>query len=305
MSRYDLLPPNATPLERDFSRSISSLQRAGQPVPIIRTAKRRDIPDSVVPWLVFEYGLAEILPYVSDERTALELGIPWQRIRGTPQSVTLALDWIGIDGQVEESEGGSYRWAEYQLGLAAPTTGEEIIDRMAAVAALSTPVRSRLQRIYSVYDHRRFVLDFSLLSDGGPLSDHTGTRPRPGWPQISYGDYRATSVEEGATVASGALAIASASVVNLDRFLLDEGIVSEEWHVLNLDGARTEVMPAFASRFDTGTTWSDQLNWGNFSWEGAGYVVSSGERTFDNYFARITAQFLAWDREVNVDWWGD
>lgn len=279
MSRYDLLPPNATTLERDFSRSTSSLQRAGQPVPIIRTAKRRNIPDSVVPWLIYEYGLAEILPYVSDERTALELGIPWQRIRGTPQSVTLALDWIGIDGQVEESEGGSYRWAEYQLGLAAPTTGEAIIDRMAAVAALSTPVRSRLQRIYSVYDHRRFVLDFSLLSDGGPLSDHTGTRPRPDWPQISYGDYHATSVEENATVASGALAVTSVSVPKLDLFLLSQGILDEEWHVLNLDGARTEILPTFASRFDAGTNWSDQLNWGDFSWEGTGYLVSSSSTT--------------------------
>ncbi|MEY3929227.1 MAG: hypothetical protein RLZZ516_937 [Cyanobacteriota bacterium] len=275
MSLYDLLPPNATTLERDFSRSTSSLQRASKPVPIIRTAKRSNIPDSVVPWLIYEYGLAEILPYVSDERTALELGIPWQRIRGTPESIRLALDWIGIDGQVEESEGGSYRWAEYQLGLAAPTTSEAIIDRMAAVAALSTPVRSRLQRIYSVYDHRRFVLDFSLLSDGGPLSDHTGTRPRPDWPQISYGDYRATSVEENATVDAGALAIIGVSVVNLDRFLLDEGTLDEEWHVLNLDGAMTEIWPTFASRFDAGTIWSNQLNWGDFSWEGAGYVVSS------------------------------
>jgi len=51
--------------------------------------------------------------------------------------------------------------------------------------------------------------------------------------------------------------------------------VDEEWHVLNLDGAMTEIWPTFASRFDAGTSWSNQLNWGDFSWEGAGYVVSS------------------------------
>lgn len=279
MSRFDLLPPNATTLERDFSRSTSSLQRSGQPVPTIRIAKRRDIPVSVVPWLVYEYGLAEILPYVTSERTALDLGIPWQRIRGTPESVRLALNWIGIDGEVEESEGGSYRWAEYQLGLAAPTTGEAIIDRMAAVAAFSTPVRSRLQRIYSVYDHRRFVLDFSLLSDGGPLSDHTGTRPRPDWPQISYGDYRASSVELNVTVADAATSIIGVLVARLDLFLLSQGILDEDWHVLNGDGGRTEIWPTTASRFESGTIWSDQLNWGDFSWEGAGYVVSSKTTT--------------------------
>ena len=63
MSRYDLLPPNATQLERDFSRATSPLERLAytstqvfspdvfepdvfddkQPVPNIRTAKRIDI----------------------------------------------------------------------------------------------------------------------------------------------------------------------------------------------------------------------------------------------------------------------
>ena len=32
-SRYDLLPPNATQLERDLSRVTSSLERIGRPVP--------------------------------------------------------------------------------------------------------------------------------------------------------------------------------------------------------------------------------------------------------------------------------
>jgi hypothetical protein len=71
-SRYDLLPPNATQLERDLSRVMSSLVRTGPPVPLIRTAKRTDIPDSVVPWLIYEYGLGEILPYLgNNQRQAL------------------------------------------------------------------------------------------------------------------------------------------------------------------------------------------------------------------------------------------
>lgn len=40
MSRYDLLPPNATPLERNLSRATSTLDRIARPVPIIRIAKR-------------------------------------------------------------------------------------------------------------------------------------------------------------------------------------------------------------------------------------------------------------------------
>lgn len=272
MSRFDLLPPNATTLERDFSRSTSSLERIGAPVPTIRTAKRRNIPDSVVPWLVFEYGLAEILPYVADQRTALELGIPWQRVRGTPESITLALDWIGVDGEVAESEGGSYRWAEYQLGLAAPTSDDELIDRIVAVAALSSPVRSRLQRIFSVYDHRRFVLDFSLLSDGSPLSDHTGTRPRPDWPQISFGDYRSSSVSLNASAVSGAISWTGLFVTNQDRFLLSQGILDQEWHVTNESAGQTDIVTGAASRADSPVTWGATA-WLPIPWEGIVYLA--------------------------------
>ena len=261
MSRFDLLPPNATPLERNFSRSTSSLQRISSTVPTIRTAKRRDIPDSLVPWLIYEYGLAEILPYVATERTALTLGLPWQRIRGTPESVRLALAWIGIDGLVEESERGSARWAEYMLGLAVPPLNREAtINRIVAVTALSTPVRSKLQRIYSVYDYRRFMLDFSLLSDGSPLSDHTGTRPRADWPQISFGDYRTIT------------AALNSNVANTITWTITNSVTST---TSAISSGLTNVVPNSASRFASTTSWSDQLNWGAFSWEGSGYVVSN------------------------------
>jgi P2-related tail formation protein len=274
-SRYDLLPPNATTLERNLSRVTSSLVRAGAPVPTIRTAKRTDIPDSVVPWLVFEYGLAEILPYLSNQREASEGGVQWQRIRGTPAAILQGLGWLNLNGEIDESEGGSYRWAEFQIGIDAPTSGEAIISQITAVARLSAPVRSRLQRIYSVYDFRRFLLDDSLLSDGAILSDHSGVRPRPDWPQISFGDYRSSSVSADFTVISGDLSVIGIQVVNSNCFILDHSLIDEGWHVLNGDGVRTDYLPTTASRFDASTNWSDQLAWGDFTWEGVGYLVSS------------------------------
>lgn len=258
-SRYDLLPPNATQLERDFSRATSSLQRVGPPVPVIRSAKRVDIPDSVVPWLVYEYGLGEILPYLgNDQRLALEEGVLWQRIRGTPEAVRVALGWIGIDGLIEEPERGTDYWATYMLGLSAATTGEEIIDRIAAVARISSPVRSRLQRIYAVYDFRRFVLDDSLLSDGSLLSDHSGVRPRPDWPQISYGQVSSALVEENATATSAHTWMVPVLVHNQDRFILSASILDEEWHVLNLPAVITETI-GLSVEYEGQT-------WGSFGW---------------------------------------
>jgi P2-related tail formation protein len=284
MSRYDLLPPNATQLERDLSRATSSLQRAGAAVPIIRTAKRLDIPDSVVPWLIYEYGLGEILPYLgSNQRRALEEGVLWQRIRGTPEAVRIALSWIDIEGLIEESEGGTARWAEYQLGLSAATQGEQIIDDIVGVTRISSPVRSRLQRIYSVYDFRRFVLDDSLLSDGGMLSDHSGVRPRPDWPQISYGQIVSSLVLENATVASTHTDVIGVLAKNFDRFQLDHSLLDEEWHTINHPSLLTN-LEGVSARYE-GQTWTS-ITWQDQAWGDVNAVASSGvQATYNGVFA--------------------
>jgi P2-related tail formation protein len=259
MSRYDLLPPNATQLERDFSRATSSLQRAGGAVPIIRTAKRTNIPDSVVPWLIYEYGLGEILPYLgNDQRLALRDGVLWQRIRGTPESVRIALGWIGIEGLIEESEGGTNRWAEYMLGLSAPTQGEEIIDRIVAVARISSPVRSRLQRIYAVYDFRRAVYDQCDWDEGAIYDDHSGVRPRPDWPQISYGQILSSFVSVDSSVSSGRTEVIPRLVEAYRLFRYDQDQWDEGWHPLS---------PAVLLTTQEGVSaqYEGQI-WGAFSW---------------------------------------
>lgn len=278
-SRYDLLPPNATQLERDFSRATSGLQRVGPPVPTIRTAKRTNIPDSVVPWLIFEYGLGEILPYLgNNQRRAIAEGVLWQRIRGTPEAVRIALSWINVTGLVEESEGGSARWAEYQLGLSAGTTGEQIINDIVGVTRISSPVRSRLQRIYAVYDFRRFVLDNSLLSDGGMLSDHSGVRPNPDWPQISYGQIHSSLVLENASIGSGHTAVHSQLVVNGDRFQLDHSLIDEEWHTINHPALLTTqegVSGGYQGQVWGAFTWNQLTNWNDTN------TVASSQLTED------------------------
>lgn len=276
MSRYDLLPSNSTPLERDFSRSTSSLQRAGRPVPVVRNAKRINIPDSVIPWLIYEYGLGEVLAYITNQRQAVADGVLWQRIRGTPEAVRVALQWVDVEGLIEEPEAGTDRWAEYMLGLTKATHGEEIIDRIVGVTTISSPVRSRLQRIYAVYDRRRFVLDDSLLSDGSPLSDHSGVRPRPDWPQISYGEITSVRVEEAATVAAGATTIVPSLVKNFDRFLLSQSLLDEEWHVLNHPAIITETI-GYSCRY-TSQTWGD-FAWTDQQWATINVVVSGSVTT--------------------------
>lgn len=234
MSLYDLLPSNATTLERDFSRAISSLDRVGPAGPAIRTAKRTEIPESVVPWLIYEYGLNELLPYLgNNQRRAIEEGVQWQRLRGTPQALKTALGWIGFQPLVEESETGTIRWAEFQLGLDQPPDDLGITDDLIGVSRLSAPVRSRLFRVYSGYDHRRFLLDDHELSGGSWLGDHTGVYLRPDWPQLSFGrdhddafDYTDEPVAE-----LGVERIHGIDGLYEDRFTLDNSLLDEFWHL--------------------------------------------------------------------------
>jgi hypothetical protein len=252
--------------------------------------------------LIYEYGLGEILPYLgNNQRRAIADGVLWQRIRGTPEAVRIALTWINLTGVIEESEGGSARWAEYQLGLSAPTSGDQIIDDIVGVTRISSPVRSRLQRIYAGYDFRRFVLDDSKLSDGGILSDHSGVRPQPDWPQISYGQVLGSYVGQLAalsledrqlllqesdaeilldgftTVESVCTSQIAVHVTDPDLFLLDHSLIDEEWHKLNYPSLLTTLEGVGANY--AGQTWSS-FGWlEGETWASANVVISSSMQT--------------------------
>lgn len=192
MSAHDLLPPNSTQLERDLVRSLNAIPRLAPFIQALRLAKvqTRGIPPTVLPWLVLELGLDEISDYHPDLETTLEKGVPWQWIRGTPQAIIDAVGWTGATATLDESDsqGGFYRWSEYQLALDAPV-GEAALPQLARAAIISSPARSPLQRIFSFYDARRFVLSGSSLSGGDILSDHSGVRPAElgGFLQVSFG----------------------------------------------------------------------------------------------------------------------
>lgn len=268
ISRFDLLPPNATQLERDLSRATSSLERVGEPVSIIRTAKRVDIPDSVLPWLIYEYGLSEILPFLdNDKREALEVGIQWQRIRGTPESLRIAMGWIGVNALIDESEAGTDRWAEYQLGLDSAAT-EEIINKIVAIAELSQPARSRLLRIYAGCDYRRAVYCESDWSTGAIYGDHSGIRPRPDWPQINFCQHIRLLVPASTTV--GGVSIAHTQITGAlfqidDCFRYGEDRWAEGWHTPNFPILET-ILEGLSASVEDGRSWLASTHWGQRTW---------------------------------------
>lgn len=182
--RPHLLPRNATPIEQAIELAIDPFDRLAAPIEYLSRVKIA-APDAILPWLIWEYGLAELLPYLPDRRQAIREGLRWQRLRGTPAALTMALSWIGMTAAVEEEEQTSEHWAEFQLDPGRVLLDAEI-DPILAVARLSAPARSRLARMYHGYDHRHMRLDKSRLDDA-LLSDYSGIVWTDGVTRLSFG----------------------------------------------------------------------------------------------------------------------
>ena len=278
----DLLPSSSSQLERDLSLSSNSLERLKDSAESIRTSKFSNINESILGWLIYEYGLGEILPYVPDTQKAVAEGIQWQRIRGTKAAVATALGWIDFSATIEESEAGTINWADFQLGLDSAPNGLEFTENVIQVSKLSSPIRSKLFRLYSSqYDFRRFWLDDTTLSSGSWLSDHTGVylNQDKNWPQLSFG--REHTQPDVQAISPSAESTLNRNFTDLgfyeDRTLLDIHRLSENpWvglHLQDLSGVISRLVswtagPWWYRRSESWTTSTETWeNVGNQTWQ--------------------------------------
>lgn len=166
-----LLPPNATPL----ALALESVLALDGRLPGIEamTRAKLDAAPSYVPWLMWEYGLGELQPYLPDPREAIRQGLAWQRLRGTPAGLLTALGWIGFDGAAIEEAGPGPFFGHVQLDPGA-APGPADVRRIVGVAGLALPARAHLVRLYHGYDHRPVVLDVGPAVDDGLLDDDSG-----------------------------------------------------------------------------------------------------------------------------------
>jgi P2-related tail formation protein len=178
-----LLPPNATVFERAVEAATAFDGRS--PAILPRPGAKLEGFGPFVPWLIWEYGLGEILPYLSDPQRAIREGVLWQRLRGTPEALRMAFSWRDLDHvQVLQEEPGQH-FASFQIDTG-NIASEADVDDLIVLARLSAPVRSRLARIFHGYDVRRFKLDQSRLDDA-LLSDYSGVLHTDGATRLSFG----------------------------------------------------------------------------------------------------------------------
>jgi P2-related tail formation protein len=226
-----LLPPSGSPQEQALADAIDY----GINPRVIRGFKFAPT-DSVLPWLIWEYGLGEILAWVPDPRQAIQDGVRFQRIRGTPASLRMALKWMNIENIYIEEEPPGKHFAEFQVGIH-DVPNDFFVDNVVALAKLSAPARSRLMRMYNDrYDIRRFMLDQSDW--GSLLSDYSGVRLTPDGPVLSFGRFNPFEAKSEEVL----LKFASArrhhnSTLSDDLYRLDVAFIGEtEPHTRNYNG---------------------------------------------------------------------
>ncbi|OAM03431.1 phage tail protein [Wolbachia endosymbiont of Dactylopius coccus] len=175
-----LLPPNATKQEQAL---VDATDYKVDPS-CTRGFKFR-LEEETLPWLIEEYELGEILRWVKDRRKAIVEGVKFQRLRGTPASLKIALKWANIEDITIIEEPPGKHFFELQIGIK-DVPNNFFVDAVVELAKLSLPVRSRLMRIFNNhYNVSRFILDESFF--GSLLSDYSGIKIEKDGPVLSFG----------------------------------------------------------------------------------------------------------------------
>lgn len=170
-----LLPGNATRLERLLSETADPIRTLADLYDGIDTVWRNPTAP-FLPFLVWQYGLGELAPYLPNLYELIDEGIRWQRERGTVAAIRRALGWLGYDATIEEEPARRRRWNRFQIALDRVRDADAPdLSRINGVVDLSPPWRSKFYRGFRGHDVRAAECSYRRLS-GALLSAHSGVR---------------------------------------------------------------------------------------------------------------------------------
>lgn len=195
----ELLPANATAAQSALVQSTDLMPDLLPGVDAIAGWKHVLRPPDLLPFLVNEYGLDVLLPYLDSLSDVLNLGIPWSRVRGTHDAVAKGLAMAGYSGTLVDPPPRRLAWSAFQIDLDRVRDVPEDLDRIAGLADLSIPVRSTFRRGVNGYDVPAAEAGYTRLSEC-LLGDDSGVLLKSGAPKWSFGrnyqfDYTLTEAE--------------------------------------------------------------------------------------------------------------
>lgn len=170
-----LLPPNGTPLLHAFEQAVAYEPRVNPSAELIANVKGRELP-AFLQFLLWEYGLIELVPYLDNPYVLLQEGRPWQIERDTFAAVARGLGWVGAPGSVVEAPARRLWWNAFQLYLdTLPAVDDPTLARIERVTRLSKPFRSDFRRGVNGYDGPALETGWTRLGCS-QLAEDTGVR---------------------------------------------------------------------------------------------------------------------------------
>ncbi|MFT4162861.1 phage tail protein [Shinella sp.] len=197
-----LAPNNANIYERANEAALAPRwDTLWQAVPYVTTMKDNP-PPAALPFLIYEFGLGMLTPYVPNLYELLDgRGIRWMRLRGTYEGVERGLAFLGITATVEAQWHGRAWWNSSQLRFPVlPPSDNPLLERIEGITRLSLPMRSDLRRGVHQYDVGPLIGNVSQLNES-LLDRESGIALKPGGTLWSFG--RTTEIEHTLTEAEG------------------------------------------------------------------------------------------------------
>lgn len=219
---------------------------------LIKTIGVTSIPDDWVPWLIFDQGLEDIVPYVRDMRQALAIGPTWQRTRGTPAGISTGISFVQSAGTVAASD-QRHQWWEFQVAFEQPPADIAQIRQLDGIIGLSKAAEDELFRMYSPgADFRPVRMDMHRM-DQGLMDGYSGVRLWEGGPLISFGWANSIAIDFGSDAATGADLTVSTALSWFDGLRMDRDRFGDR--IATLTATTAEIEAASSSYAFAADTW--------------------------------------------------
>lgn len=199
-----LLPVSSEPFEVAIEATHAGRWQAMNDSVRAITTSKENPPPSFLPFLVYEFGLGMLTPYVDNVYDVLTEGVKWFRIRGTYGGLKKGLSFIGVTATPEPAWHGRTWWNSCQLRFPElPANDNPLLPRIEGITRLSLPFRSDLRRGVHGYDIQPLEADTTRL-DESHLDEESGIRLSAGGTVWSFGrttEFRHTlSEDEGTSI---------------------------------------------------------------------------------------------------------
>lgn len=181
-----LLPSNSTPIEVALDRAGDQAPKIDPALNYISGWKHIVQPPDLRPYLVQEFGMGVLQPFVETYAAILALRRPWCEVRGTHEAVNRGLAIVGYSGTLKDPPARRTAWAEFQIDLDRVRDDREDLFKIAGIVDLSIPERSTFRRGVHGHDVSAAEGCRTRLS-GSILSNDSGVRIDGKGPKWSFG----------------------------------------------------------------------------------------------------------------------